>query len=176
MRQRIRSQAPIPQIIIIREEYHMTSKEWKELALMHEEEIKEAMREAFKDSIGAIKDSFRYAVVLDDDGEVRICFLSQNETPIDVWKGNAVIIAEWDMDTLENVDWNLYEWLTPEEQAAFEKWLEENSYLPEWPSDADIEEWDAEIYERAYAEREEDFFDAHLEDNIMDAWENFFLR
>lgn len=154
----------------------MTNKKWKELALMHEEEIKEAMREAFRDSIGAIKNSFRYAVVLDDDGDVRTCFLSQNETPIDVWKGNAVIIAEWEIDTLENVDWNLYEWLTPEEQAAFEKWLEENSYLPEWPSDADIEEWDAEIYDRAYAEREKDFFDTHLEDNVLDAWENFFLR
>jgi hypothetical protein len=149
--------------------------EWKELALENEDKIKEAMREAFRASIGTIKDSFRYAVVLDYDGDVRTCLLSQNETPMDVFYGNATVVAEWERDTLENIDWNLYEWLTTEEQAAFEKWMDENDYDPAWPSDADIKEWNAEIYERAYAEREEDFFDTHLEDNIMDAWDRFFM-
>jgi hypothetical protein len=152
----------------------MTSKEWKELALKHEEEIKEAMREAFKNSIGDIRDSYRYAVVLDDDGEVRTCFLSQNETPMDVFYGNATVVAECERDTLENIDWNLYEWLTTEEQAAFEKWMDKNDYDPAWPNDSHVQEWNPEVYDRAYAERKEDFFDTHLEDNVMEAWDKYF--
>jgi hypothetical protein len=148
----------------------MTSKEWKELAMKNEDKILEAMRKAFKDSIGTIRDSWSYKVILDAEGNVGIYLLGQNEHLMK----ESITVASFQRDTLENIGWELVEWLTTEEQADFEKWLEENSYLPEWPSDADIEEWDAEIYERAYAEREKDFFDAHLEDNIMDAWENFF--
>jgi hypothetical protein len=154
----------------------MTNKDWKELALKHEEEIKEAMREAYKDSIGNIKDSFRYAVVLDDDGDVRVCFLNQNETPMDVWKGNATIIAEWEQDTLDLEGWELSEWLAEEEKADFEKWMDENDYDPAWPDDSHVQEWNPEVYDRVYAEREEDFFDAHLEDNVMDAWDRFFME
>ena len=147
----------------------MTNKEWKELALEQEEEIKKAMQEAFRDSIGDIKDSWSYAVVLDDEGDVSTRFLSQNSTCGDVWKGSAIVVASWERDTINELSWELEQYLTPIQLADFELWQadDENYYKT-------LEDWDENLYEELKEQRHKDFLDEYTADTIANAWDNFF--
>jgi hypothetical protein len=149
----------------------MTNTEWKEMALANEDKIKQALRNAFQNSIGTIRDSWSYKVILDAEGNVGIYLLGQNEHLMK----ESITVASFQRDTLENCGWELVDWLENDERTALEKWAEENGYDTAWLSDSHVQEWNPEVYDRAYAEREEDFFDTHLEDNIMDAWDRFFM-
>lgn len=145
---------------------------WTEIALANEDKIKQALRKAFQSSIGTIRDSWSYKVILDTEGDVGVYLLGQNEHLMN----ESITIASFQRDTLENFGWELVEWLEDDERTAFEKWMDENDYNPAWPNDSHVQEWNPEVYHRAYKEREESFFDAHLEDIVMDAWDRFFME
>lgn len=145
---------------------------WTEIALANEDKIKQALREAFQSSIGTIRDSWSYKVVLDTEGDVGVYLLGQNEHLMK----ESITIASFQRDTLENFGWDLVEWLENDERTAFEKWMDENDYNPAWPNDSHVQEWNPEVYDRACSEREESFFDAHLEDIVTDAWDRFFME
>lgn len=147
----------------------MTNKEWKALALEQEEEIKKAMQEAFKDSIGDIKDSWSYMVTLDEDGSVTSYFISQNSTPSSVWEGDAKVIASWERDTIDDLSWELEQYLTPIQLADFELWLEDDDNY-----DKTMEDWNPELYEDVKEQRHKDFLDEYTDDTVNNAWDNFF--
>ena len=147
----------------------MTNEEWKELALEQEEEIKKAMQEAFRDSIGDIKDSWSYMVTLDEDGSVTSYFISQNSTPNSVYYGNAIKVASWERDTLDELTWELEGYLNPLQLADFELWLEDDDNY-----DKTMEDWNPELYEDVKEKRHKDFLDTYTDDTVNNAWDNFF--
>ena len=146
-------------------------KNWRELALENEDQIKEKMREAFKASIGNITDSWQYSVQLYEEGEVDIHFLSQNSTTTGVFDGEAIEVCHFTRFSLDDmdVDWSLKNWLSDEEKEAFEAWQEETGL-------EDIEEWDEEIYNRIEKERRQDFISEYMNDNIESKWDDFFAE
>ena len=110
---------------------------WTEIALANEDKIKQALREAFQSSIGTIRDSWSYKVILDTEGDVGVYLLGQNEHLMN----ESITIASFQRDTLENFGWELVEWLENDERTAFEKWMDENDYNPAWPNDSHVQEW-----------------------------------
>lgn len=142
--------------------------DWKELALEKEEQIKEKMREAFRESIGDVTDSWQYLVQLEGDGTISIHFLSQNSSTGEVFDGEAIEVCRFSRFSIDNMDseWNLEHWLTDEERQAFEVWKAKTG------SD-DIKEWNQAVYNRISEERRQDFFDIYTEDNVDLQWNQF---
>lgn len=145
--------------------------DWKKLALEKEEQIKEKMREAFRESIGDVTDSWQYLVQLEDDGTISIHFLSQNSSTGGIFDGEAIEVCRFSRFSIDNMDseWNLENWLTDSEKKAFEVWKEKTG------SD-DIKEWNAEVYTRIVEERRQDFLDLYTECNIDLNWNQFIDR
>lgn len=144
-------------------------KNWRELALENEDQIKEKTREAFKDSIDDITDSWQYSVQLYEDGEVDVHFLSQNSSTVGIFNGEATEICHFTRFSLSDLDsdWNLENFLSAEEKKDFEEWQEETD-------SEDIEEWDEEIYNRIEEECKQDFIDEYMETDIETKWDGFF--
>lgn len=145
--------------------------DWRKLALEKEDRIKEKMREAFRESIGDVTDSWQYLVQLEDDGTADIHFLSQNSTTSGIFDGTAIEVCRFTRFSIDNMDseWNLENWLTDSEKQAFETWKEKTG------SD-NIKEWNQEAYNRIIAERRQDFLDIYTENNVELKWNQFIER
>lgn len=154
----------------------MKAKEWKELILSKEEDIKKEMENAFKMTITAKTNYFggtTESVIIDEEGNIRTSFLSQNETPIDVFHGTAIILAKFEYDNVHNY-YSRIDWLTPEEEKKYFAWIEENEEFEYLGSK--IEEWNPDIAERIDNDMIECMIDNCLDDSVNTAWENMFAQ
>ena len=145
--------------------------DWKQLALEKEEQIKEKMREAFRESIGDVTDSWQYLVQLEDDGTAEIHFLSQNSSTGGIFDGEAIEVCRFSRFSIDNMgnEWNLENWLTNKERRAFKAWKEKTG-------GDDVREWDKEVYNRITEERRQDFLDLYTEGNMELKWNQFIER
>lgn len=145
--------------------------DWKKLALEKEDQIKEKMREAFRESIGDVTDSWQYLVQLEDDGTTDIHFLSQNSTTGGIFDGTAIEVCRFSRFNIDNMDseWNLENWLSDGEKQAFEAWKAKTG------SD-NIKEWNQAVYNRISEERRQDFLDLYTNSNIELKWNQFIDR
>ncbi len=109
--------------------------EWKELILSKEEEIIESMVTAYKDSAKFRLDSFEESVIIDESGEIRIQTLSQNETPVDVWNGEAMQIKSFPW-------FNVLDCVDEEEKEGFSDDDIREAYISEGLSEIVYNSWD----------------------------------
>lgn len=139
---------------------------WKQILINHEEEIREAMEEAYRKSIVTrrFNSGWSQQVFIDNGGDVWTSYMGQNEFPAEVFNGNAICVASFQEQGIYDT-----EWVKADE---FWEWLEEN-YKEEY--DAADEDDDAASHE-LYDEYCEEMKDVYLDDSTFEtvtyAWED----
>jgi hypothetical protein len=137
----------------------MLNQKWIELIESKREEIQEALKGAYKDSITDSNTGMREVVELHDDGDITRGYVSQNSFSSSSFNGTSIYIAKFNCYKLEVSTESEIEYIT-------ECFKENNIQLPEDFLELDIiEKYDflhennLELYEKAVKEN----FEAEVE-------------
>lgn len=148
----------------------MTDKEWLELILEHEEEIREKICEAYTSAGGEKQDgSMAYRVYMYEGGALSVSLWQRNTWPEAAYKGHSISLFEEKLYDLYD-EWNEDpgNYLTDEQNADFRTWCEEHdvSYMP-----YNIYQWNRELGQEARDLYEKAYFQYYSDDAVDTAWE-----
>ena len=150
----------------------MNARFWLSLVTEKEDEIREALTEAYKLSWREYNNdksiSGRYSVTIDKNGKVSKPFFECNSTDGDVFAGTAIYCGSYATVTdIEYTDEDIISELDEDEKEEFLKWCEGNDEDPE--TESALIEWSNKcpgcvgIYDRCIADMVEDYIDAYMD-------------
>lgn len=148
---------------------------WVNLIKENIEKIEEALKEAYKNACGhpAVFKGFNAeeCVIIDKEGNITQISKQHNETPMNVWEGNAIIVGSFDwFDPTEGESYEdevIKAELTEQQLKQLEKFIEDNMYGSDI-NFAALYDFDKELYKKVYNNYVEEF----IQDNIDEVINN----